>query len=190
MFCNWFGTDYQKWFIQGKSWKFDWQFWPWLTDAPDESPAGTAFRRLARKIQRDGDKAVKKAKGKRDSFVDKFYVWFMTRSKWAPTEEDENASTTPDEEKERGELPPKPTPAELSMINIDKPFPMDKGAEEVLDFWGKRAEYDALFEQRKIMATPIADSQRLKMEKKMRTKALLDAQEEMIKKNFRELSIK
>lgn len=75
------------------------------------------------------------------------------------------------------------------MINIDKPFPMDKGAEEVLDFWGKRAEYDALFEQRKIISTPIADSQRLKMEKKMRTKALLDAQE-MIKKNFGELSIK
>ncbi|OWZ70560.1 hypothetical protein AYX14_04022 [Cryptococcus neoformans] len=189
VFCSWFGTDYQKWLIQGKDWKFDWQFWQWLTDVPDESPAGTAFRRLARKIQRDGDKAVKKARGKRDTFADKFYVWFMTRSKWAPTEEDENASM-PDEEKERNELPPKPTPAELSMINIDKPFPMDKGAEEVLDFWGKRAEYDALFEQRKIMATPIAESQRLKMEKKMRTKALLDAQEEMIKKNFGELSIK
>ncbi|KIR33038.1 hypothetical protein I352_04405, partial [Cryptococcus deuterogattii MMRL2647] len=155
VFCNWFGIDYQKWLIQGKSWKLDWQFWQWSTEAPNESPAGTAFRRLARKIQRDGDKAMKKAKGKRDSFADKIYVWFMSRSKWAPTEEDENASTTPDEEKERGELPPKSTPAELSMINIDKPLPMDKGAEEVLDFWGKRAEYDALFEQRKIVARPL-----------------------------------
>lgn len=69
----------------------------------------------------------------------------MIRLKWVFIEEDENIFIF-DEEKEYSEYLFKFMLVEFLMINIDKLFLMDKGVEEVFDFWGKRVEYDVFFE--------------------------------------------
>nr|ODN89570.1 hypothetical protein L203_02283 [Cryptococcus depauperatus CBS 7841] len=83
---------------------------------------------------------------------------------------------------------PTPTPKgphiQLSTLDINNPLPIDEGGEISLKYWDKLNDYNALFEQRRLIAIPIAESQRAKAEKKARTQLLVSQQEELIRQNF------
>ncbi|ODN79494.1 hypothetical protein L202_03464 [Cryptococcus amylolentus CBS 6039] len=180
-FCKWFGLDYQVWKTEGLQWRWDWQFWKWLTDVEDGTPAAVAYKQMIRRVKRDGAPV---SFGKRDRFPSEFYRYLLERSKWSKEwENTTSAEEGSESDSSRGKR--KQVPDEMqSIIDIDNPAESDEGGAAVLTYWGKEKVYQELFEQRKALAAPIAESQKFKLEKKARQKALLDAQEAMIKINF------
>ncbi|WVQ75862.1 hypothetical protein IAR50_005495 [Cryptococcus sp. DSM 104548] len=186
-FCKWFGLDYQVWKTEGTNWRWDWQFWKWMTDVEDGTPAAVAYKRMIRRMKRDG---APTSSGKKDGFLIGFYKYLCEKSKWSKAWEDENATLVEEgqegaSESSRGKREQVPIDVQ-SIIDIDNPAEYGEGGAAVLEYWGKEEAYKELFEQTKALAAPIASSQKIKLEKKARQKALLEAQEAMIRLNFGE----
>ncbi|WWD21683.1 hypothetical protein CI109_106169 [Kwoniella shandongensis] len=65
-------------------------------------------------------------------------------------------------------------PLNPSLFDPDNPTPLDKYAEDALVYWGKREEYDAVLEERRVAAKVIAQRQRDKALR--REEAVVDLQ--------------
>ncbi|OCF58571.1 hypothetical protein L486_03058 [Kwoniella mangroviensis CBS 10435] len=104
-FCEWLGLDYQKWKTEGESWVTEVDFWKWMTDAREDSPAAQAIRRMAARSKSTIDEGLSKKRRKRADFADRFYEWLQKESDWAPRIETGDAATLP-----RDSVPPSPAP--------------------------------------------------------------------------------
>ncbi|WWD07423.1 hypothetical protein V865_005521 [Kwoniella europaea PYCC6329] len=104
-FCDWLGLDYEIWKKEGESWVTEVDFWKWMTNAREDSPAAQAIKRMSARSRSTINEGLSKKRRKRADFADRFYEWLQKESEWAPETETGDATASPHES-----IPPTLTP--------------------------------------------------------------------------------
>ncbi|WWC86680.1 uncharacterized protein L201_001557 [Kwoniella dendrophila CBS 6074] len=106
-FCEWLGLDYQVWKHEGQTWVNESDLWRWMTTAKEDSIAGQAIKRMAKKSRSPVNEEFGGKRRRRADFADRFYDWLQNDSSWVKVlekeKEEKEKKTAEDQDKTKGE---------------------------------------------------------------------------------------
>ncbi len=164
--CDWLGQDYDHW--DQTQFETPMELWKWMVNIKPGQIGVGALKALSRKRGESAQEVLKNRRWwNRPQGVIDFLDW--VRSEHSPWYQPDSEDFVRHDGQPKPVLSPEEAAAmasAASMVDPDKPNPLDARAIDALKFWNRTEEYDKILAERRVLAVALHEKQQERLARK------------------------